>query len=326
MNIPVEIPVICACLLAQAFLTGIEIGVISINRHRLTHLVRIGARGARIVEEYLLDPARLLSTTLVGSCLTLVIISTLAESLAERSLDRAGQAVSAAVVSLLLLVMGESLPKIWFNRRPNERCLPFADLLRLFERALRPLVWLAMTLTRWASPRLAHPERNLFVTREHIQTLVQDSAAGGQISAFERLMIHRVLDLQRKTAADVMTPLAQVIHTHADTPLWECGALAVRSGHMRLPVLDANDGACVGILHLVEVLARAENLASRTAQECMTAPAFVPPGTPADDLLPFMRRHRQPMIVVRAEDGAVLGAVTQGSIVRFLLGDLPAGM
>jgi len=323
MNIPVEYLIILLCLLAQAFLAGIEIGVISINRHRLTHLVRVQARGAKIIEGYLHDTARLLGTTLVGSCLTLVIISTLAESLAERNLNETGQAISACIVSLTLLIFGEYLPKIWFNRRPIERCLPFAGLLRMFERLIHPLVWLAMALTRWASPRLSHPERNLFVTREHIQSLVQDSAAGGQISAFERLMINRVLDLQLKTAMDVMTPLKQVIHAHDSATLQECYDLATKSGHTRLPVLDADDGACVGILHLVEILARVDNPATLTAKDCMSAPVFIQPDIPADDLLPIMRLNRQPMIVVRTAANAVLGIVTQENIVRFLMGALP---
>ena len=323
MNIPVEYLIILICLLVQAFLTGIEIGVISINRHRLTHLVRVGARGAKIIELYLHDTARLLGTTLVGSCLTLVVISTLAESLAERSLNHTGQAVSACVVSLVLLIFGEYLPKVWFNRRPLERCLPLAGLLRMFERTLRPLVWLAMALTRWASPRLSHPERSLFVTREHIQSLVQDSAAGGQISAFERLMINRVLDLQLKSATDIMTPLQQVVHAGAGATLPECYALATKTGHTRLPVLDAASGACVGILHLVEVLARADTPASLTARDCMSAPVFILPGIAADDLLPIMRLNRQPMLVVRSPAGAMLGVVTQENIVRFLMGALP---
>ena len=323
MNIPVEYLVILLCLLIQAFLAGIEIGVISINRHRLTHLVRVNAPGAKIIEGYLHDTARLLGTTLVGSCLTLVIISTLAESMAERNLDHIGQAISACVVSLVLLIFGEYLPKVWFNRRPIERCLPWAGVLRVFERLLRPLVWLAMALTRWASPRLSHAERNLFVTREHIQSLVQDSAAGGQISALERLLINRVLDLQLKTAVDVMTPLKQVIHAHDEATLQECYDLATKSGHTRLPVLDAEDGTCVGILHLVEVLAKVKSPTTLTARECMAPPSFVRPEVPADDLLPIMRRSRQPMIVVRNEGGAMLGVVTQESIVRFLMGALP---
>ena len=324
MNIPVEYLLILICLLAQAFLTGIEIGVISINRHRLTHLVRVGAHGAKIIEGYLHDTARLLGTTLVGSCLTLVIISTLAESMAERSnLHETGQTLSACVVSLVLLIFGEYLPKVWFNRRPIERCLPFAGLLRMFERILHPLVWTAMALTRWASPHLSHQERNLFVTREHIQSLVQDSAAGGQISAFERLMINRVLDLQLKTAVDVMTPIKQVIHAHGETTLQACYDLAMQSGHMRLPVLDTDDGTCLGILHLVEVLTKVDNPATLTAQACMSPPIFIRPDIPADDLLPIMRLNRQPMIIIRNPANTVLGVVTQENIVRFLMGALP---
>ena len=323
MNIPIEFHIMLVCLLAQAFLAGIELGVISINRHRLMHLARIDARGARIIEGYLHDTARLLGTTLVGTCLTLVVISTLAESLAERHLNRTGQAVSAVLVSLILLVFGEYMPKIWFNSRPIERCLPLAKVLFFFERLLGPSVRLVMALTRWASPRRQQSGENLFVTREHIQSLVQDSAAGGQITAFERLMINRVLDLQRKTAAEVMTPLRQVIHAHENAPLVECCEQARQSGHTRLPILDATDGNCVGILHLLEILATIEDPRTVTVRSCMSPPFFIRPDLHADALLPLMRRNHQPMAVVRDESGKVLGVVTQENIVRSLLGDLP---
>lgn len=323
MNIPIEFHIMLVCLLLQAFLSGIELGVISINRHRLMHLARIDARGARIIEGYLHDTTRLLGTTLVGTCLMLVIISTLAESLAEHHLNRTGQAVSAVLVSLLLLVFGEYLPKIWFNSRPIERCLPLAKLLFFIERMLGPLVRLVMALTRWASPRRQKGGDNLFVTREHIQSLVQDSAAGGQITAFERLMINRVLDLQRKTAADVMTPLRQLVHVHEDAPLSECCALAQQSGHTRLPILDATDGDCIGIVHLLDVLATIDDPAAVAVRSCMSPPFFVLPDLHADDLLPVMRRNHQPMAVVRDASGRVLGVVTQENIVRSLLGDLP---
>jgi len=323
MNIPLELPVVGLCLLVQGFLAGIEIGVISINRHRLQHLVRSGSERARIIEGYLRDTPRLLGTTLVGTCITLVTISTLTASVAERNFGQTGQTVCAVASSLVLLIFGEYLPKIWFNRRPVERCLPFAHVLRLAERALGPLVRLTLLLTRWASPRQAE-NQSLFVTREHIQILVQDSAAGGEISAFERLMINRVLDLQLKTAADLMTPLSQVSHAHGASTLQACSELAMHSGHLRLPVLDADDGTCLGILHLLDSLARAEDPATVTASSCMTPPFFIAPGVHADDLLPLMRRQRQPMAVVRDASGKVLGLVTQENIVAFLMGALPA--
>jgi CBS domain containing-hemolysin-like protein len=322
MNIPLEIPIILVCLLIQAFLAGIEIGIISINRHRLMHLVRTGSARARLIESYLHDTSRLLGTTLVGTCLTLVIISTLAESLAHDKFSETGQTLSAILVSLILLIFGEYLPKIWFNSRPVERCLPFAAVLQTCERILSPLVRLVIFLTRWATPTQIEKSPSLFVTREHIQNLVQDSAAGGQISTFERLMINRVLDLQIQTAADVMTPLARVTRVQTDTPLQECFELAKRSNHTRLPVFDADEN-CAGILHPLEILVTNPDPAT-PARDRMTPPSFVLPGVRADDLLPHMRRHHQPIILVRDEAGKILGLVTQENIVAFLMGAIPA--
>jgi len=322
MNIPIEFHVIVLCLLAQAFLAGIELGVISINRHRLLHLVRTGSARAKIIQNYLHDTPRLFGTTLVGTCITLVTISTLAASLAERQFGETGQAAVAGVVSLIILVFGEYLPKVWFNRRPIDRCLPCANVLRLFERLLYPLVRLVIFVTEWASPQNRQEKQSLFVTREHIQTLVQDSAVGGQTSGLDRLMINRVLDLQMKSAAEIMTPIKQVTHAHDDATLQASYELARQSGHLRLPVLSADDGTCVGVLHLLGIIATIDNPDAVLVRDCMTPPLMVLPDVRADDLLPLMRRHRQPMAVVHDQTGHVLGLVTQENIVAFLMGSL----
>lgn len=324
MNFTGEIEIIVVCLVAHGFFAGMETGVISINRHRLMHLARQSARGAQTIESFLRESHRLLGTTLVGTNLSLVVASTMLASLAEKAWGQTGQTAAGIILALTVLVFSEFLPKVWFSSRPIERCLPLAGALRLSERGLKPIVIAILFMTRWAMPR--RRQRQLpFVTREHIQSMALDSEAGGQITAFERLMISRVLNLQMQTAPQVMTPIARITHVHADERLDACFDRAKSSGHMRLPVFDADDRVCLGILPVLDVLSRGVLPPETIASEVMQPPFFIAPDLRADDLLPLMRRHRQPLAILRAADGQTLGLITQENILAAIMGNLPSG-
>jgi len=319
-----QLALLVLCLGGGGLLAGIETGVISINRLRLMHRARNGSRRARLIGDFLRQPDRLLATTLVGTNLFHVIFTTLLASFAEQRWGDWGQALAAVVAALLVLVAGEYLPKVWFSSRPLERCLPLAGLLRAAEWLCQPLATLVMALTRWASPHQRSGGRNPFVTREHLQMLTRDSEAGGQISTFERLMIQRVLDLQLKTAADILTPLDRVARVRADATV-SAAIQAVRGqGHMKIPVFSADDATCVGVLYMQDVLAKALDWERESVARHLQPPFFLDDDVRADDVLPLLRRHRQHIAMVRDREGRVRGIVTIENVLKILVGNLPA--
>ncbi len=131
---------ILVCMLGHAFFAGIETGVISIHRMRLRHFVRKGSMNARILESFVTNFDRLLGTTLVGTNICVVIISVVAASLAVQLNIPGGKAASSAVMTILIIVFAEYLPKAWFHSRPLERCERFATVLRFAEWILQPEV------------------------------------------------------------------------------------------------------------------------------------------------------------------------------------------
>jgi CBS domain containing-hemolysin-like protein len=319
-----QLVLILFCLCGAAFFSGMETGVISINRLRLMHRARNGSRQASLIGDFLRQPDRLLGTTLVGTNLFCVTISTLMANLAEHLWGAWGQGLAGAVAAVLILICAEFLPKAWFSSRPLERCLPFARLLRAAEWLCKPLAALVTVLTNWASPRDRKGGRTPFVTREHLQMLTRDSEAGGQISTFERLMIHRVLDLQLKTAADILTPLDRVARVRADATV-SVALQAVRGqGHMKIPVFSADDATCVGVLYMQDVLAKALDWESESVASHLQPPFFLDDDVRADDVLPLLRRHRQHIAMVRDREGRVRGIVTIENVLKILVGNLPA--
>ena len=321
MTLELQIAAYVLCVLASAFFAGIETGVISMNRLRLLHRARLGSRNAKIISGYLREPDRLLGTTLVGCNLMSVILSTLATDIGA-PFGGAGIGAAAAFTTLILLLFGEFLPKSWFGSRPLERCVPAAPLLRFFELLFKPLSKLLMLSTSWTKGR-KEPPREAFITRENLRWLAKDSEAGGQISPLENLMIGRVLSLQLRTAAEVMTPISQVRTLRPDATLGDAADLARSSHHMKFPVMTPDGARCVGVLNVRDVLGHVTDRPNAKALPHVRAPFYVKADVRADDVLPLLRRARRRMAIVRDKSGRILGILTVAGLLRFVVGKLP---
>lgn len=314
------------CFIAIAFFAGMESGVVCVNHARLMHLIRAGSKAAKLLHEYISDMQRFLATILIGTNLTSVILSTLSAALAQKCFPglHLVQTVWATAMAFIILFFCEFLPKLFFTTRPLRRTLLVIRFFYVVEKLLTPLTVFVLFLTKWLVPknRNASDQRYL-MTREYIQNVVSDAKDGSRITAFERLMINRVLTLQSQTAAQVMTPLNRVSKTAESTPLSACYRLVRDSGHVRVPVFSEDGTRCVGVLNTLDVLASDPEPDKNRARDCMQRPFFVNADVHADDVLPLMRKYRQPLVIVRAAGGdAVLGIITEENILFALTGSL----
>jgi len=317
---------IVLCFLASAFFSGTESGMLSLNHARLMHLVRAGLKPAVLLHGYLCDMQRCLATILVGNNLVNVMLSTLSASLAQSCFPRSSglQAAWAVVMAFLMLWFCEYLPKLFFTTRPLRRTLLVTRAFHVVDCMLVPLTTAILFVTRWLVPDTRKGAGQRFLmTREYIQNVVSDAKDGSRITAFERLMINRALTLQAQTAAQIMTPLSRVTTVRADVPLRTCFQAVRDSGHARLPVFSENGERCVGVLNVVELLVRDPDPDATLARDGMEAPFFVNADERADDVLPLMRKHRHPMVLVRErEAGTVAGIITEENVLFALTGSL----
>lgn len=314
--------VILLCLVLSAFFSGMETGVISINRLRLRHRVRDGQRSARILEAFLRDSDHLLGTTLIGNNLCLVVLSILTASLSLRYGGEAARIIAGTAMSLTVLTFCEYLPKSWFHAKPLDRCQRFALPLRFFWRLFRPFIWMLTQATRWTnSHQSGGPlQGGTFVTREHLQLMARDSERWGHLTVLERAMIDRVLRLQNQTAGRIMTPLARVVCVERTDTLGRFYEKIRQSGFLRMPVRDSETAAFVGILNLFYVTGQPVDPDQTQVDAFMRPPLFLPASMRGDDILPVLRHHRQPMALVRNAEEQVVGLVTTEDVLQQITG------
>jgi len=315
---------IALCMVGSSFFSGMETGVISIHRMRLRHFIKQGSSRANLLQSFLDKPDRLLGTTLLGTNICVVVISVLSASLMSRLIGEWGEAVSTLVVSVVLLVFCEYLPKAWFHSRPLERCQRFAKPLAFWEAVFRPLSVAVVWLTKWLVPGggEAFAQRVPFVTKEDLKILAHEGEKDGVLSSRERSMIHRVFELSRKRARDIMTPRAEMTTVSHDMPLSEFFRIARRSGFTRLPVCGPDEDEFVGIINVFYTLSSLSLPNERRVADYVRPPLFILEDMPVDDILPRLRRSRQPVCLVKDEGGKVTGLVTTEDILEEIVGKL----
>ena len=309
------------CLSLEALFAGMEIGVISINRIRLRHLLKKKVSGAKELAYFLANPERLLGTTLVGTNLCMVIASVTSASLAMRVLPTAGTWLSSIVMTIVVLIFAEYLPKAWFQTNPALRTRHWAPLLRFFGIVFYPLghaaVQVAKLVFRVDENQAADDESGM--TRDDLQHATIEHERTGVLSMREREMIHGVFDLRRKTCGDIMTPLPEVIRVPDNMPRREFMKLARGSGHNRYPVFSQTLSNIVGIVNVLDA-ATDPARGNRPVADYMRPARFVPQSVSPDSLLVQMRLSRQPLVMVTTDDGHLCGLVTMEDVLEEIVG------
>lgn len=322
MSAGTQVLMIVICMGFGAFFAGMETGIVSLNRLRLRHLVRRRVHAAMRIDRMLRQPEILLGTTLVGTNLCYVIISVFSTRLAVQWLGiTAGPWVASAVMTLVILVACEYLPKAWFQSYPARRVLPLAGVLHLVARLLTPISWTLHQVVRLLLPggRHAPAEDAAFITREELIHLAGEGARTGTLTREEGRMIRRVFSLGSRTCGDLMIPVERVVTIAAEADWGRIRELAARHGFSRYPVRGAAQEGFTGILHLRDVL-RLPDPAGQQARTLMRPPQYVPAHMPVDHVLPRMRATGSPMMLVTDAAFRVVGIITMEEVLAEIVG------
>lgn len=323
MWIALQILLVVTAVALTGYYAGIETGIISLRRVRLEHLRRMGDRRARLVGHFLEHTDRLFGTTLVGTNLCTVAASVVAASLMVNWIGRWGAGISSVVMTVVILVFGEYLPKAWFRVRPTERSLRLVGFLSSSEKLLYPVGRLLTALIKLVMPLARHRDAfsHPFIRRDELRLLALESEVSGRITRREREIIDAILELPSRRVAEAMTPAQRMVTIPVDAPAGEAVELARRSGYMRLVVVSADGTRVVGVVNVLDVI-RLEGERGPLAE--FLGPAyFVGPEAPLTEVLQQMRMLREPLLLVGSE-GDCRGLITTEDILRLVVGESSA--
>jgi putative hemolysin len=314
-------------LIGSGFYSGMETGIVSVNRVRLRHRLKRKDRRARELQAFIDHPDRMLSTTLIGTNICNTAFTILGTNLIVGWIGHPGigNAVAAVGLLLIILVFGEYLPKAWFQSHALDRSHRYVDVLRisavLFHGITLPLTGLLKRIFP-AKEGEDHEEARNRITRKDIQFLLsRESGATPDLSEQRRRMVQGVFELSEKTARDVMLPRSGMKLIRSDTPMTDVLELAARTRAKSFPVYSDSERRFTGILKLSDLYAHIDD-PDLHLPKLLRPPQYVADDTPADDLLPRLRLSRQPMLLVRDDQDNVIGFVTTEVVLEEIIGPL----
>ena len=322
-----DILVVLAALLcgALSFLfSGMETGVLALNRFRIRQRMRSGDRRAAVLHGFLQNPEDFLWTILVGNTVVNFVIFSLGvmqlrQWLRHRRLAEAGVFV---VGVFIFYVVCELAPKTLFQRYPNVLSLAWAAPFRLIHRLLAPLVavvaWFSRGLLHWTGGQ-AHTGR-LFGSREELRFVMQEAAPN--LTNEERAMINRVLDLPNLRVRHVMVPMANAATVSADKPISEAMALCRQRNLTRLPALDPQTRRITGIVNLEHLLFSKDVDPARPARDYLQPAFYLPEDLHVEEALRRMQHTGCRLAVVLGRDNRETGLLTLQDVLKVIFGEV----
>jgi putative hemolysin len=320
LDVLLTLLIMVLCLAAEAFFSGSEIGIVSADRMQLRHKAAQGSRGARLALTMLEKPEWLLSTTLVGTNVAVVTNTTMATALVIHLFGEQFAWLAIIMVAPLIWIFGEIVAKSVFQQRADVTTPVAIFVLRGASWLFLPILVVFSVLTRTLARLLGGGEsRNPFTLREEIVTMMDMSAAEGDIQPLERRMIRRVFSFSETTAEDIMVPLIDVVGVPRDSNCRAAQRLARDNAHKRLAVYEERVDRIVGSINVLDLLSQPPD---RPIEDFVRRCHFVPGSIGIEGLLSDFRESSGMMAVIVDEFGGAEGIVMLEDILEVIVGEL----
>jgi putative hemolysin len=316
--------IVLGCVALSSLFSGMETGVLALNRFRVRQLMRTGDRRAAVLHGFLENPEDFLWTILVGNTVVNFVIFSLWTIQSYYWLGE--KPVLWTLVFLLAVfvfyIVCELIPKTLFQRYPNRLTLVLALPFRWIHRVLAPLVavaeWFSRGLLHWTGGKTF--TGRLFGSREELRFIMQESAPG--LTSEEKTMINRVLDLPNLRVRHVMIPLANTIKAEAFLPLELVLGICRERGLTRVPVVDAATKRISGVINLEYILYLDELDTTKAAREYIQAPFFLPEELHLEEALRRMQLTGSRLAVVLGPDHRETGIISLQDILKVIFGEV----
>lgn len=316
--------VIAGLLVISSFFSGSETALMASSRAKLHNLEKTGNKAAIRVINLIKSPETLLSTILLGNNLVNILASALAARLFMNLFGEVGIAYATAVMTVVVLIFGEVLPKTIAAHWP-ERCAMMISLPMMFlSRILAPFTYVIRLVTRgimrMMGMNVSKADPNF--GEEDLRGAIGLSLSYGVVAKPEHRMLDSILELDELTMEDIMTHRSAIESMDINQPLDTIQKQVMRSAHSRLPLWDGTPDNIIGILHIRDFYRAMNSGTPVDLRQVMQPPYFVPEQAIVSEQLMAFRKQRKHMGLVVDEYGDIMGLVTLEDILEEIVGEI----
>ena len=323
-------------LVISGFFSGSETALTASSRGKLKAQADKGANGAQKALTLTEDSERLIGAILLGNNMVNILAASLATALFTRVFGDSGVALATLVMTILVLVFAEVLPKTYAISTPESAAIKVAPLLRWVVAVFSPIVSVVRLVVRGVLAMFGvriDPDRQIMSVHEEIAGTLALGHSSGSVEKEHRDRLLGALDLSERTVEEIMRHRSQIEVVNADDPIADIIAQCINSPHSRLPMYREDPENIVGILyardlvremHRLVIAEQGDYTAIRKLDVNALArpPYFVPETTPLDEQMQEFLRLRRHFALVVDEYGALHGLITLEDILEEIVGEI----
>lgn len=311
--------IVIVVLLGSAFCSFAETVLLTVSDIKVKQWAQSKKTSALALLKIKKKMNRPIATIVILNNIFNIVGSILIGSLATKILGSGWIGVFSGLLTFLIIIFGEILPKTIGQRYADNFALFLALPVQFLTLILSPLVWLMEKITEPLTQGKVLPTTN----EMEIKLLTSIGSHEGVIEADEAEMINRVFHLNDLCASDIMTPRIIITYLKGDTILKDCQDFVINSEHTRILVVQDSIDDVIGIAFKTELLtAIIEGKQEEKVANLTRSANFVPETIRADLLLKNFQEIRQHLMVVIDEYGGVSGVVTLEDVLEVLTGDI----
>ena len=321
-------------LIISAFFSGSETALTAANRAKLHGMAEKGDLGAKRALSLTDDSEKLIGAVLLGNNLVNILSAALATSLFTLLVGANGIAIATLVMTLLVLIFSEVLPKTYAITNPETAAVRVSGILIPIVFFLSPVVRVIRMLVRGILRLVGvetDPEASVLAAHQEIADAISLHHSEGMVDKIDRDRLLGALDLKEREVAEIMLHRSDIEMIDADTPSDQILAQCLQSSHTRIPLYKDEPENIIGVIHAKDLLRAVHERFYKDGPQSLSGfdintiamePYFVPETTSLDDQMHEFLRRKVHFGLVVDEYGSLQGLITLEDILEEIVGEI----
>ena len=336
----VEILIILLLIFVNGFFASSEIAFISVRKSFIRHLAEKGHKKAQLVNKLQNKPDVFLATTQVGITLVGTLASVVGgakivdllipviQKIPNRYIQNSSESIAigivVVVITYLLLVLGELVPKYLALAYPEKIAFRTVGSIHILSRLGFLIVRLLSKSSRLlVSPLVKKvPQESAFITDEELKFIVRDGKTKGIFDQTEEELIHSALEFTDTTVRNAMTPRTEIVALDLNAGQQQVIRAMTEEGYSRIPVYRDNIDNIMGTIYAKDMINLLQNRELIILEDIIRKPYFVPDSMKISELLKQFQKKRVHMAIVLDEFGGTAGLITMEDIIEQIVGEI----
>lgn len=320
----IGILVLLLLIILSGFFSSAETALTTVNRVKIRTLVEEGNKRAVIVERILERYSKMLNAILIGNNIVNLSASALCTTLVINIGASAYVGVATGVLTFIILLAGEIVPKTWASLNAEKISLSYAGIVYYMIKLMTPVIFIVDAISGGIL-RLIHidpSKRNDTITENELKTYVDVSHEDGEIETEERELIYNVFEFSDTCARDIMIPRVNMVTISSDADFNEIFETFKDSMYTRLPVYNEEKDSMLGFINIKDFLLTKDADAAFSLESLIREAYYTYEYKKTADLLLEMREKSMNVAFVLNEYGSTVGMITLEDLLEELVGEI----